>query len=102
MPADTRAVTVSCDDQNLVLLIVKTPLVVLRRHKYFINWTGIVADQTNRLTTGQEYQKLELGFKANTELPLNMVTLRENGTDVALVALSDGQIERVVLNKNGY
>lgn len=77
------------------------PLVVFLRHKYFINWTGIVADQTNRQTTGREYQKLELGFKANTELPLNMVTLRENGTDVALVALANGQIERVALNRNG-
>jgi hypothetical protein len=98
---DTRAVAVSRDDQKLVLLTVKMPLMVLRKHKYSIYWTDIFVDQTNRLTTGQDYQKQELSLKTSAELPLDMVTLRENGTDFALVALSDGQIERVALNRNG-
>jgi hypothetical protein len=74
---------------------------VLRKHKYSIHWTDIFVDQANRLTTGQDYQKQELSLRTSTELPLDMVTLRENGTDVALVALSDGQIERVALNRTG-
>jgi hypothetical protein len=97
VPADARAVAVSCDDQKLVLLTVKAPVMVIGKHKYIMQWTDIFVDQAGHLTTGREYQKYELGFRSNAELPLTMVTLREHDVNIALVAFSDGHIERAIL-----
>ena len=97
VPRDTRAVAISCDDHRLVLLTVKAPLMVLGKHKYTLQWTDIFVDPKGHLTIGGDYQKYECGFPSSAELPLSMVTLKENDNDIALVAFSDGQIERAVL-----
>jgi hypothetical protein len=98
VPKDTRAIEVSCDDQKLVLLTVKEPPMVFGRHRYALYWTEIFVDPTGYLTTGTKYKKHEFGVRSSTELPLSMVTLRDNDVDIALVAFADGRIERVILN----
>lgn len=70
---------------------------VLGRHKYTLQWTDIFVDPTAHLTIGGDYQKYECGIRSSAELPLSMITLKENDNDIALVAFSDGQIERAVL-----
>lgn len=98
VPKDTRAIEVSCDDQKLILLTVKEPSMVFRRHKYALHWTEIFVDPTGYLTTRAEYKKYEFGVRSSAELPLSMVTLRDNDVNIALVAFADGQIEKVILN----
>jgi hypothetical protein len=98
VPMDTRAIEVSCDDQKLVLLTVKAPTMGVGRHRYALHWTEILADPIGHLTTGTEYKKHEFGVRSSGELPLSMVTLRDNNVDIALVAFADGQIERAILN----
>ena len=95
---DTRAIEVSCDDQKLVLLTVKAPSMGVGKHRYTLHWTEIFVDSTGHLTTGTEYKKQEFGVRSSAELPLSMVTLRDNDVDIALVAFADGQIERAILN----
>jgi hypothetical protein len=95
---DTRAIEVSCDDQKLVLLTVKAPTMGFGRHRYTLHWTEISVDPIGHLTTGAEYKKHEFGVRSSGELPLSMVTLRDNNVDIALVAFADGQIERAILN----
>jgi hypothetical protein len=95
---DTRAIEVSCDDQKLVLLTVKAPAMGFGKHIYTLHWTGILVNPTGHLTTGTEYKKHEFSVRSSAELPLSMVTLRDNEVDIALVAFADGQIERAILN----
>jgi hypothetical protein len=97
-PTNTRAVAISCDDHKLVILTVKPtvkiPQIVVRKYIYSVCWTDIFVDY---LTTREEYRKHELVFRSSTQLPPHMVILRENYTDFALVAFSDGRVERVNL-----
>lgn len=95
--ADTRAVAITHDDQKLVLLIVKAPLIMFGKYKYTLQWNAIILDPEGHLTIGREYQKHNLSFKSSAELSLSMVTLREHDMDIALIAFSDGHIERVQL-----
>lgn len=100
VPAETRNVAISNDDKWLVLLTVKKPAVLIPKGhcKYAVQWTRIVPDSEGKLTIENEYKKHHFGFRGTRQrFQASLVIFENSGNSVALIAFSNGFIEKVQL-----